>query len=154
MYGTSDVQPGLGFILSLLFNNDLDEFITVSSTSCMQVSHLMQQSAEKDETTEAAQLQLKQQIVQKDQIIQTLQREKEKLRQEIVEKDRVIHNIQSEKEGLMQQLATLRQHVQENALQLALPEQLLGCPTRRSLSQHAEDSWCSDVTVLLLLFYI
>ena len=77
----------------------------------------MRQSAEKDKTTEAAQLQLKQQIVQKDQIIQALQSEKEKLRHEIAEKDRFIHNIQSEKEGLMQQLATLRQQVQKYALQ-------------------------------------
>ena len=118
LYSTSDVQPGLGFMLSCMtfqFNNDLDEFNHYSIFNFLQVSHLMQQSAEKGKTTEAEQL--KQQIFQQDQIIQTLKSEGEKLRCEVAEKDRFIHNIQSEKLGLMQQIMTLKKQVQKKALQ-------------------------------------
>ena len=47
-----------------------------------------------------------------------LSAEKEWLRQQIVEKDRFIQSLQSEEEGLRQQIATLRQQVQRDTLQL------------------------------------
>ena len=61
---------------------------------------------------------LRQQIVEKDQIVHTIQNEKQGLMQQTVEKDRFIQNLRSEKEGLRQQVATLRQQVQRNTLQL------------------------------------
>ena len=109
----------------------------ILSTICnffLQVLHLIHQSAQKDNVL----LQLRQQIIEKDQFIQRLQSEKERFRQQIVEKDQslqslqsekdrfeqqvaekdqFIRSVQNEKEGLRQQVATLRQQVQRNAQQ-------------------------------------
>ena len=96
----------------------------------IQVSLLTQQSAEKDnllKTTEAVQLQLRQQIAEKDQFIEGLQEgfrqqkdqfiqmvrsEKEGLRQQIAEKDGFMQSLQSEKEGLKQQIVEKDQFIE------------------------------------------
>ena len=104
--------------------------IIFSTSNHIQVSLLTQQLVEKDDllkTTEVVQLQLRQQIAEKDQFIGSLQEgfrqqkdqfiqivrsEKEGLRQQIDEKDGLIQRLQSEKEGLRQQITEKDQFIQ------------------------------------------
>ena len=104
--------------------------IIFGTSNRIQVSLLIQQSAEKDnllKTTEVVQLQLRQQIAEKDQFIESLQEgfrqqkdqfiqvvrsEKEEMRQQIDEKDGLIQRFQSEKVGLRQQIAEKDQFIE------------------------------------------
>ena len=107
----------------------------------------------KDEVIQSLQSEnegLKQQIVEKDRFILSLQSEKESLRQQIVEKDRFIQSLQSEKESLRQQIATLTQHTQRDTLQpqskLSYQSKFWEVPRKEvSLNMQLLVTWTSEI---------
>ena len=83
----------------------------ILSTICnffLQVLHLIHQSAQKDNVL----LQLRQQIIEKDQFIQRLRSEKEGWRQQIFTQNQSIQSLQSEKERFRQQIVKKDQSLQ------------------------------------------